>query len=252
MEKTTIKDIAIVIVSHKRADKITTHKLLPQSENVYVCVPEAQVSEYLKYNPNLNILAHPDSVLGISPKRQWLYDKFGDVFMIDDDIMKISKVYDSKTGGLTPDEFYETIQQNYFMTKNAGMFLFGFTSNANPLMFDVFEPIKFSGVIMAGAIGLLKNPHFKFDPDAPNVDDYLICGINAYYYRKCLIDTRFCCVPKDTFHNTGGLSEYRSLETEKQDTLYLRKKFGEALTIKQNTAKAKVFHQYQRTLRIPF
>lgn len=113
-------------------------------------------------------------------------------------------------------------------------------------------PIKFSGVIMAGAIGLLKNPHFKFDPEAPNVDDYLICGINAYYYRKALIDTRFCAVPLKTFHNEGGLSEYRSLETEKHDTVYLRKKFGEALNIKKNTAKAKVYHQYQRTLTIPF
>jgi len=172
--------------------------------------------------------------------------------MIDDDILKISKVYENTQGELTPDEFYEVIQQNYFMTKNAGMYLFGFTSNANPLMYDVFEPIKFKGTIMAGAIGLIKNDKFFFDPEAPNVDDYLICGVNAYYFRKCLIDTRFCCVPKDTFHNTGGLSEYHSLETEKHDTLYLRKKFGEALIIKQNTAKAKVFHQYQRTLKIPY
>lgn len=63
---------------------------------------------------------------------------------------------------------------------------------------------------------------------------------------------RFCAVPLKTFHNEGGLSEYRSLETERHDTLYLRKKFGEALNIKKNTAKAKVYHQYQRTLTIPF
>lgn len=250
MKKQT--EIAIVIPSHKRADRITTHRLLPNNGNVYVCIPESQEKDYREKNPDMNILVHPDSIIGISPKRQWIYDKFGDVFMIDDDIQKISCVYNDKSTSLNPDEFYEVIQSHYHTCKNNGIYLFGFTSNANPLMYDVFEPIKFSGVIMAGAIGLLKNPHFKFDPEAPNVDDYLICGINAFYYRKALIDTRFCAVPFKTFHNEGGLSEYRSLETEKHDTIYLRKKFGEALNIKKNTAKAKVFHQYQRTLTIPF
>ena len=239
-----------MIPSHKRWDKITTHKLV---RDAIVCVPESQASQYLENNPGIVIDAHPDSVIGIAPKRQWIYDKYGDVLMIDDDISRISCVYSEKSKqNLTPDEFWEIIQSHYQTCKENGIYLFGFTSNANPLMFDVFDPIKFSGVIMAGCIGLLKNDKFKFCPEAKNVDDYLICGINAYYFRKALIDTRFCCVPIATFHSTGGLSEFRSLETEKADTIFLRRKFGEALTIKKNTAKAKVFHEYQRTLRIPF
>lgn len=71
------EEIAIVIPSHKRADRITTHKLLPNNGNVYVCIPESQEKDYREKHPDMNILTHPDSIIGISPKRQWIYDKFG-------------------------------------------------------------------------------------------------------------------------------------------------------------------------------
>ena len=64
-------------------------------------------------------------------------------------------------------------------------------------------------------------------------------------------------VQLDTFKKPGGQAAYRTMETEKHDTLYMRRMFESAVTLKSENsgggrAATKSKNPYGRTLTIPF
>ena len=83
-------------------------------------------------------------------------------------------------------------------------------------------------------------------------EDYFISGINAHYHRMTLIDNRFTFKFRNTFENKGGLASFRTVHKELEDTLVLRKYFGDAIVLKKDTFLAKVKVEGSRSLRIPF
>ena len=82
--------LKIVIPSHKRPDKVLSKKLVV---NPILCVAESQKGIYQEYNPGVEIVTHPDDVVGLIPKRNWMAKHFGDLFMIDDDVHNFVKLY---------------------------------------------------------------------------------------------------------------------------------------------------------------
>lgn len=48
------------------------------------------------------------------------------------------------------------------------------------------------------------------------------------------------------------MADFRSVETEKNDTLMLKEYFGDSVTIKQDNPLRKLQHEYERTLKLPF
>jgi hypothetical protein len=132
-----------------------------------------------------------------------------------------------------------------------GCYLFGLNKNPSPNQYMEYKPLKRSGYV-GGTIGMLEGSKLYYDTDMQVVEDYQICALNAYYHRHSFIDTRFSVVGTDTFGNLGGCSSYRTKEIEKADTLMLRKKYGEIIDLKKDTAAAKRKHEFMRTLKIPF
>lgn len=242
--------IEIIIPSHLRASGVITTKAI---SNAKICVPESQAEEYKKHNPDNEIVSHPDSIKGLTLKRQWIYEQFPNVFMIDDDIAHINRLYVEKgeKAALDPDEAYDVVQYIGNCAKLSGCYLFGLSKEGNPLTYNDQKPIFLTGVLN-GTIGLLEGSKLYFHEKAVVSEDYWICGINAYYHRHCWIDNRFSVVGSKTFGNKGGCASYRTKEQEMEDTIWLRQMFGEAITIKEDTALAKRKHEFQRTLRIPF
>lgn len=55
----------IVIPSYKRADRVLTKEIC---KDVILCVPESQEEDYKNYNPDVEIVCHPDSVKGLPAK----------------------------------------------------------------------------------------------------------------------------------------------------------------------------------------
>ena len=82
--------VKCIILSHKRANNVRTHRSVA---NCAVCVPESQKEEYEKYN-DIEIITHPDTVIGYSAKVKWIYDKYPNVFMLDDDLDYLLRLYD--------------------------------------------------------------------------------------------------------------------------------------------------------------
>ena len=145
-----------IILSHRRAGTVRTHR------HVACCrlaVAEWQAEAYAAKHPQLPQIVHPDRVVGLPAKRQWLLERQGDQMQLDDDCIGIFRIYRRKgswkKGMLGPERAYELIQQTGETARSLGAFLFGFDSHAHPLTYDALRPFRFGGYSPGGAIGLL-------------------------------------------------------------------------------------------------
>lgn len=246
--------IPIIIVSHKRAENVMTIKAI---DNCIICVPESQLEEYKHFNPNNELLVHPDSVVGLSPKRQWIIDKLGDCFQVDDDISSINRVYlkdyDDHALSLTKEEAYNLIQDFYEIAKDVGVYLFGFNNSVNPLSYNGNKPYYMNKYICGGGLGLIKSDKLFF-PNIPFFvgEDYWINALNAYFHRFSLIDGRFAFQFNKTEAGKGGCADYRTTEKRKETYFFLKQKFGDAIQPKKKTTIKKTVNQWEKTLKIPY
>lgn len=242
--------VKIVIPSHKRADRVLTKHVVEQA---IICVPESQAAEYKERNPDCEILSHPDSVVGLTLKRQWIYDHIGDVLMLDDDITSFRRVYTTSNYVIKNKRLaWEIIQATAASAKQAGVFLWGFNKNPSPQNYRSHKPIALTGYITGCATGLLRGSKLYYDGRIRCNEDYWISALNAYHHRMIWKDTRFTFIQKDTFVNAGGLAEFRNLEAERKDYEYLKEKFGNIIQLKSNAGGRKKMHPYEKTLTLPF
>ena len=88
-----MSSLKIVIPSHKRHDRVLSKRLV---NNPIICVAESQADLYRQYNPECEIATHPDDVIGLIPKRNWMARYFGDLMMLDDDVHVVKTLYSEK------------------------------------------------------------------------------------------------------------------------------------------------------------
>jgi len=162
---------------------------------------------------------------------------------------------------LSPEEAYEYVQQLAALTKEAGLYLFGFKKNVAPLVFKPQAPFMFNTFIDASCMGILGGEpgcELYFDtsvPEASVCEDYFTILTNAYYHRLHICDLRLTF--SSQAYTIGGCSNTRTSELEKKAYYFLRRKFGDAVEIKGEVADGRGMarnktSEYERTLRIPF
>lgn len=240
------KIVPIVIPSHKRHDRVLSKDLV---HNPIICVSKSQAPKYREHNPGFEIVIHPDDVLGLYQKRQWCYSHFGDLWMLDDDVITIKKVYDEDYD-LTPEQRTRALHNIYQLACDLDIYLFGISKNPRPIQYLSHKPIRLSGAISGGCYGLRKSPNLYYNTDLTVMEDFWISLLNAFYNRKCLIDTRFAFVQKDTFKNKGGLSEFRNQDVEERDYNEMKRFFGDSIELKRNNATSSAKTRYARTAHI--
>lgn len=240
------REIKVVVPSAGRPNKITTTKYVA---NTILCVPEKQVDLYKEYNPKTEIVAHPNEVIGMGAKRNWIYKNFGSVFMVDDDTKGLQRLYETRVTVCSPDEAYGIIQNLGNVAVLAGCNLFWFSKFASTMNYSGFKPFSLVGYINAVGIGLIENSLLKFSEDIVSNNDVYVCCLNAHYYHKCFIDQRFSFKQDGINKNTGGMSIQRTPETEEADIKMLQKSFGATIKLKQRAGSAK---KYNISLRFPF
>lgn len=241
--------IPVLIASHKRAGTITTHKKVANS---IICIPESQYSEYRERCPDTEIVCHPDSVIGLSWKRQWMFDHFGDAFHLDDDLMFAKRIYteSGEKDKLTPTEIYDLIQSTACTAKQAGVYIFGYNTSGKPFTYSSLAPIQVSGYINTCAFGLFKGSKLFFRPEQRYQEDYWLSGLNAYYNRKIWRDNRFYFHFGETWVGAGGLAEFRNLETLEATLNELQGFFGkEVIAVRKTGTKN---HPFQMNFKSPF
>ena len=220
----------IIIPTHGRAGAVTTHTVVKGSR---MCVSESQLSAYKGFYPKHRFIVHPDGVRGISPKRDWIIKKFPAVFMLDDDIKAVRRLYLSpaeKKDRITPEQAQALILDTYNMLKGTGITLFGFSKSPSPLHYDPSKPIRMNGFLRGAALGFVDTEGYDF-PDRENMvgEDEYICLMNAFTKRRMWIDNRFFFEFKTDNYNVGGCEVFRDKKANLDSFKFLKKTFGEAI-----------------------
>lgn len=250
--------IKIVTLSYKRPNKVFSTKCC---DNVALCVPRSQEDDYKKYNPDVELIVHPDEQ-GYDNQYFWLRKHLGsDLFILDDDYIRMRRMYlgpkdkDVKVF-CSSKECYEIIQTTALLAKDLGAKMFSFSKEANPVCYSGLEPFKLTGYCLWGCSGIME------DFDIPDIDmgvdamEYVICGYNAHKYRKCLIDNRYSFEHLPVGTQQGGMAEFRSVDGYRDDLLLLKRYFGDAIEWKKKPKNKRVrknfLHEYEKTLKVPF
>lgn len=245
------KKIEVVIPTKGRADIISTHKYI---SNSIVCVSQSEHGLYKEKNPDMEICIHPDSVIGLPAKRQWIYEKFKNVFMADDDLKGIRRTTckPRESDKIGPELAYEIIQNCGNLAALCGAYLFGFSNWPRPEHYHGHEPYSMTGFINGAGLGMIEGAkELKFNGSIKASQDYWIAGLNAHHYRKAFIDRRYCMSQSSFGDNIGGCAGVRTNEAEEQDYKLLKMYFGSAIRLKKQ-GNTLLKHKFSKKIVIPF
>lgn len=227
--------LKIVIPSHKRWDRVLAKKIVTDP---IICVAESQKDLYSRHNPECEIVTHPDSVVGLIPKRNWMALHFGDLFMVDDDVHAVKILYAEKgerSSLRDPARVRGAIEDLYEIACLLDVHVFGFTSRISPMMYDETQFLSLSNMITGCSYGVRYNKNVWWNEELRLKEDFWISCYMKYKERKILTDLRYSFAQKDTFVNAGGLSAIRNQAEEQRSILYIRKSFGESIVLKSGT-----------------
>lgn len=245
----------MVIPSAGRADRVRAVKAIAAD---VLCVPECEADAYRRRGYSVEVVTHPDSVRGLAAKRQWIADRFGDVFMVDDDVRSFVRLWlptYRRDYRMTAKEARDAAEATYATAAEMGAFLFGFAFFGDTRLFRPQRPFLLTGYVNGACFGLRAGSKLKFCTDVVAVEDMALSGMNAYYHRYLFVDQRFGPRQEKTFANPGGQALHRTAETERRDTETLRRLFGAAVVAKRLNPKVGVRNHHtpaQRSLKIPF
>lgn len=242
----------IVIPSHKRHERVLSQNLVP---NPIICVEKKQLDIYREFNPNCEIVAHPNDIIGLIPKRNWMLKHFGDIFMIDDDVTMFQKFYPKQGNSLLIKnklDIYNRIQCLYELAIALETPVFGFTKNPRPEHYPEYRPLSLSHTITGCAYGVLQKYNLYWNEDLKLKEDYWISCLCKYKFRKILVDQRFRFTQIDTFINPGGLSDIRNINEELKSILILKKYFGNTVKTKISRKNTKLKKKNDVTIQFTF
>ena len=245
--------LSIVIPSYKRPERVLSKKLV---SNPIICVSESERGVYSEMNPDCEIVCHPDSVKGLPAKRNWMVQHFGELFMLDDDVIEFQpQYYDRETSchNITnPDIVRKIIERLYTISKMLNVHLFGFSKSQRPLFYDPAKPYVMDERVTGCSYGVIKSKNTFWPKDLVLKEDFWISGYVKYTERLVLIDKRYAFKQKDTFVNPGGLAEFRNTDREKEAMIYIKRHFGNCVNIKQENGILKNKQQVNITMSFPF
>lgn len=236
----------LAIPSHRRAGRVSTLKHVP---GCILCVAESQAPGYAAAHPGVQIETHPDSLLGIMAKRQWMLDRWRDqaLWMLDDDIIQAMRIYVPpgigypRKGTIAPGDVRELLAATAATAAKFGAYLFGWHSHCNPQTYQPLRPFSLGQYIPGGSMGFLPGHrlHFPVGVTCPGCD-YWICALNAHIHRHSFVDRRFAFCFAKTYANPGGMSEFRGPDGEEEGRQWLVSMFGpDAIAAGRSTPHSK-------------
>ena len=245
--------LSIVIPSYKRPERVLAKHLV---SDPIICVAKSEEAAYREYNPDCEIVTHPDSVKGLPPKRNWMVQHFGELFMLDDDVYEFQpQFYEQEVSScniLSPVKTRYIIERLWTISKMLGISLFGFSKSQRPMFFKPNKPYVLSERVTGCSYGVIKSKN-TFWPDGLKLkEDFWISGYIKYTERMVLIDKRYAFKQKDTFVNPGGLSSIRNKDTELEAMLQIKRYFGDCVKIKRDNTNIKNVQQINITMTFPF
>ncbi len=212
-----------------------------------LCIPESQAEQYRFFNPRTRILVHPDSMIGMARKRQFILDKVSTeaVFMADDDLVAMVSLVGNTTRHIDdPASIFRLLAGTALCAKEAGTVLFGYQHTVDTRHFDAMTPFSFSGYIDGSAFGVVgRDRRLRFDSKLTcSLDiDY---SLQVLFHRRILWrDNRFAFSTYNRFRKVGGMSTLRTAATVATDQQILKAKWGPAIDFDRYKRRGKAKQQ---------
>ena len=248
--------LRIVIPSHRRHDRVFAKYLV---EDPIICVAKSQAELYRRWNPDCEIVTHPDDVVGLVPKRNWMARHFRDLFMLDDDVDACKRLYAVKGEPARvrdKGEITRVIRELHEMACLLDVHLWGFTSRISPVMYDETEWLCLDKMVTGCSYGVRYNKNTWWNEELRLKEDFWISCYMKHTERRVLTDLRYNFEQKATFVNAGGLSAIRNQDEERRSILFMRKCFGAAVRLKgqgnNGKDKTRAMVEYNISVQFPF
>ena len=224
-----------------------------------ICVAKSQEAIYNEYNPDCEIVCHPDDVVGLIPKRNWMAKHFGELFMFDDDVHVCKSLVVEKGESAVirdPVKITGIVNNLYELACMLDVHVFGFTSRVTPVMYDETAYLSLQHMITGCAYGVRYNKNVWWNEELRLKEDFWISCYMKFKERKILTDIRYNFAQKNTFINSGGLAGIRNQEEERKSILFIRKNFGNCINLKGQTNngkdKTRQLVEYNISAKFPF
>lgn len=244
--------LKIISPSKGRFDGVLTRNVI---DDLIIACPENEVKLYKEFNEDNEVIGVPKDIKGIVATRQWILNEYDNVFMVDDDVEYVRRMYTEENEPYkinNPQMVKDLIYQLADMANSIGSKMFGFGNIRRPEHFTSHRIFRMSGYQNASYCGYLKGHGLKYDLDLVEGEDHYMSCLNVFKNRYMLIDNRFAFYTKDNFKAKGGCCDYRTLEDMKETTLALREDFGDVIKIKKATNGKMAINEGERSLKFPF
>jgi len=252
MAKQKKLNIDVLCPSKGRFSKVMTKRLFP---NLKLIVRHDEVDQYKEANPDVEVIGTPASVKSLVATRQWMLEKFGTQFMVDDDIVSLKRMYAEPSEPASiddPELVMQIVEMNAWMAQAIGAKMWGYQSWQNPTEYVSQKPFRFTTFLNNSYMGFLDGHDLAYRTDMEEAEDYYISCLNVFKNRYMFVDRRFTFSTKDNFLSDGGCNDVRTTEVMMKNTLILRRTFGEVVTTKKATNTKKHVHKGERSISFPF
>jgi hypothetical protein len=226
--------------------------------DIPLCVSESQAPFYREAHPAQELIVHPDDVVGIAPKRQWLLDRHPKVMMFDDDLLAmldLSVPPGEEARVLDPQRVRDLVARLFDVGEEMGAYLVGFSSYADPALYRPHRPFALTGFVSGYCLGMRRSPKVKLPyPHAPWLltDDLYVSALNAHAHRLIFQDLRYGFSAKDTWTGAGGMATHRTWDRVVENERRLKELFGDAVRRRGNTGRSTLTVEIQLTLKVPW
>lgn len=237
--------LTVLILSRKRSDTISSHKLFPNA--VLVCV-ESEKEAYK--HTGLDIECIPEEISGLGNIRNWCLKKFSEetILMVDDDVRYLYCIAHEKGFKITDTEYiYQVVMNTAICAKDSGTALFGFNQNWDVRKHRENEPFSLNSWV-GGVVGIIGRDIWFDETNKLKVD--IDFSLQVLLKKRFVwVENRFSFVQSRN-NNIGGNAFLRTEKRHKAEIEYLKKKWGKYLDIKQSKAGEKVSIKVKRQQRI--
>jgi hypothetical protein len=216
------------IPSHKRADRVTTLKMCPEA---LVFVPESQLEDYKKHIPEEKLISHPDSIIGLTPKLNWMLrwarEHDYDVFEKLDDDFQYARWCFGTSEKLTTEEFMQLSRNLIQMSIDSNTPLHTCAETPDVRKSTVNQPFDFFTPRM-GYFGLVLKGFepIHFDERFILKQDFDLAFQVIHKYGRMVTDNRWGIAMTGVGTNQGGCADYRNESKELEMIKLLGKKWG--------------------------
>lgn len=240
--------VTIVVPTRKRPNKYRKmNELFPDA---LWCMSEEDAPTYAV--PKSRKLIHPDSLIGLAAKRQWILDNVkGAVFMPDDDITgtwcNVGSLGRWINGAA---KIRQIIENTNECAEGFGAPVWGFNQAWDVRKYHPVDPIGLTGWV-GTAIGFTSDRSLKYDTDLLSQADIDFCLRSLLKKRLIYVDKRFAFVCQ-RFNNAGGSAGVRSFNDYQEQVKRVVSRWGNWITYKRVKTTFKLGVSVPRRQKLDF